>query len=95
MVGIKDIVTDYFGYNRHEKAATEFAKSRGYGPGKSNAFAHAYVSAMITKEHGALVAYILRKFKRVPDDDPIPGKLTKGKSRPRTSLDIYMHKARC
>ena len=53
---INRYIQNYFGYTQHATFAETYARSNGYTPGQTGAFAHAYVSAMITFEHSAFSA---------------------------------------
>ena len=51
-----DIVKDYLNYNTHANFAEQYARARGFDASATNAFVHAYVSAMITFERGEYIA---------------------------------------
>ncbi|MFO1089985.1 MAG: calcium-binding protein [Hyphomicrobiales bacterium] len=43
-------------YNTHRIFAENYAKNKGYNAGQTNAFVHAYVSAMLTQDYGSFIA---------------------------------------
>jgi hypothetical protein len=50
---------EYYSYTTHANAAAAFSANAGHSTGQTNAFAHAYVSAMIALEHSAVEAKVL------------------------------------
>src|SRR5438270_7580236 len=52
-------VQNYYNYRTHAATAEAYIVQAGYNISRAQAFAHAYVSAMITLEHSAVEALML------------------------------------
>jgi hypothetical protein len=60
MTGIIDnplrAISNYYNYSAHETAASNYSALAQFSIGQTNAFAHAYLSAMMIREHSAVEA---------------------------------------
>jgi hypothetical protein len=61
-----DAITGYVNYYEHERSSDQYSRAAGHDRDQTNAFAHAYVSAMITVERGYFVARLVGDYREVP-----------------------------